>query len=243
VENKMDLVFLAAGFATRLEPLTINKPKHLLPVRNGKFVDRLMDQISKVEKQFDRKVLITNDRYKDGFLKWQKETPLEIEVFSDGVRTKEEKLGATGDLLYLIKKANLENDMLVLAMDFIFEDFDFKGLIDFVYKKNASVLVVRQESDMDALRAGSCVELDKKQKVTRFEEKPKEPFSDLYGVPYYFIRRKDLSKVKKIPKELWDNCGQIAVQIAKESELFGFKVKGDYFHMTTLADYNRIKEM
>ena len=239
----MDLVFLAAGFATRLEPLTLDQPKHLLPIKNGLFVDRLMDQLKKVDNQFNRKVLITNGRYFDSFNNWKQSNNFEIDILNDGVRSKDEKIGAIGDLLEAIKQADLRDDLLVLAMDFIFVDFDFEKFLDFANEKKSSVIVVRTEEDVEEIKAGSAVEVDEDDLVVRFEEKPKNPFSNLYGVPYYLIKKEDLGKIAQIDKSLWDNCGQIAAKLTQESKLFAYRFDGDYLHMTNLNDYNRIKNL
>jgi glucose-1-phosphate thymidylyltransferase len=239
----VDLLFLSAGFATRLEPLTLNQPKHLLPVKDGLFVDRLIDQLQKVSSLFDKKVLITNDRYFKSFIDWQANTDFKVEILSDGVKQKENKIGAIGDLVEAISQADLKNDLLVIAMDFIFLDFDFKKLIDFVVAHHSSAIVVRKEDEIELLKAGSCVELSRDGQVINFEEKPAVPFSNLYGVPYYFIKKEDLSLIAQIDKNLWDNSGQLASKIASESVLYGYRYDGEYLHMTNIDDYNRIREM
>jgi glucose-1-phosphate thymidylyltransferase len=239
----MDLILLAAGFATRLEPLTLNQPKHLLPVKKGLFVDPLMRQLFETNKEFNRKVIITNDKYFAQFEKFAQKLNQGYEVYNDGVNSKDNRIGAIGDLLNVIQKAGLNDDLLVIAMDFIFEDFDFGSLIDFFKAKKSSVTVARKEENIEEIKAGSCILFDKKMKITRFEEKPKNPFSNLYGAPYYLIKKDDLKYVKNLPHDLWDNCGQIVKAILKESSIYAFQYDGKYLHMTTINDYNKIKEM
>ncbi|MFH1854842.1 MAG: sugar phosphate nucleotidyltransferase [bacterium] len=239
--KEIDLLLLAAGFATRLEPLTLNQPKHLLETKSGRFVDPLIDQLQKSSLRFSKKVLITNDRYFDRFVSWQKESSFKLDIYKDGVSSKENRIGAVGDLLFAIDRAKIKNNLLVLAMDYIYKDFKFDDFISFARGKNSSAIVIRQESDISQIKAGSCVLVDKDSKVTRFEEKPPEPFSDLYGVPYYFIKKEDLPLLKKIDKKLRDNSGQIASKIYQASNLYAFRSDGEYFHMTTKEDYERIK--
>jgi len=244
VANKeIDLLLLAAGFATRLEPLTLNQPKHLLKTKRGRFVDPLIKQFSKSRLKFSKKVLITNDRYFNKFIAWQKETSLELDIYKDGVSSKENKIGAIGDLLFVIDKAKIKNDLLILAMDYLYKNFAFDDFISFAREKNSSAIVVRQENDINQIKAGSCVMVDKNSKVTRFEEKPQTPFSDLYGVPYYFIKKEDLPLLKKIDKKLHDNSGQIAFKICQASNLYAFRSDGECFHITNKEDYDRIKGM
>lgn len=238
----MDLILLAAGFATRLEPLTLNQPKHLLPIKNGLFIDRLIDQLKLIEDKFERKILITNDRYFDKFVDWQKGNPFKLELVNDGVREKNQRLGSAGDLIFTLKKAQINNDILVLASDFIFADFDFGKFLKFCQKEKTSVIAVSHENNLNELKSGSCLQM-KGTQVTRFEEKPEVPFSNFYGNPYYFVKKEDLAIIKKLPKELWDNCGQLAAVLSQKSHLKGFIYDGKKLHMTTMADYERIKEL
>lgn len=233
----MDLVLLAAGFATRLEPLTLNQPKHLLPVRGGVFVDLLMNQLEKVDHKFSHKVIITNDKYFDKFSVFADKIDRGYEVINDGVKSKIKRIGAIGDLFSAVDQANLEGDLLILAMDYIFIKFDFDHLLKFINKKNASVTIARRESNINILKAGSCLDFTKDGKVTRFQEKPKTPFSSFFGVPYYFVKKGDLALVRNLPKNLWDNCGQIAKIISDKSSLYAYRCDEEYLHMTTLDDY------
>jgi glucose-1-phosphate thymidylyltransferase len=239
----MDLVLLAAGFATRLEPLTLNQPKHLLKVGDGFFVDPLIDQIRKTKDKFNRKVVITNGRYFDKFTEYFKNLNEGYEVYNDGVISKDNRIGAIGDLLNVIEQAELNDDLLVVAMDFIFKDFSFDDLIDFSKHLDSSATVIRQEEDLEEIKAGSCLSIDQNSQVTKFEEKPKKPFSNFYCAPYYLIKKEDLDSIRKLPKDLWDNCGQIVKAILDSSELYAFRNDNEYLHMTTLDDYNRIKAM
>lgn len=239
----MNLIFLAAGFATRLEPLTLDRPKHLLPLKNGVFIDLLIDQLKSVENQFDRKILVTNERYKQSFSSWQESAKFKVEVFSDGVSKKESRVGAIGDLLNVLDQASADDDLLILASDYILKDFNFEQFLKFAKSKKSSATVAKKEKDKEAIKAGSCLMLGVDDRIVSFAEKPEEPFSDLYGAPYYYVTKNDLKKIREIPRELWDNCGQIVAQLLNDSVIYGFKFDGDDLHMTTLSDYEKIKSI
>ncbi len=239
----MDLVLLAAGFATRLEPLTLDQPKHLLPLKNGLFIDRLINQLIKAESKFNNKVLITNDNYYSKFKSYFDNCELSVDVYKDGVKNKNTRLGAIGDLLSVIDQAGLDNDLLILAADFIFDKFDFNSFIDDFTNKKSSLTVVRREQNLDEIRAGSNLLLKEDNEVQKFVEKPSEPFSDIYGCPYYLIKKSDLAIIKQMPQEKWDNCGEIVGELVRKSKVYAFCCNEEIFHMTTLNDYNHLKEL
>lgn len=239
-ENNMVLLILAAGFSTRLEPRTLNTPKHLLPIGDRFLIDYFFDSIAETKDIFSRIVLVTNKKYYEQFLKWSKTSGRQVEIISDGVPDKKKKIGAIGDLLFAVKKAKILEDTFVCAPDYILEDFDFKELLEAAKTKNKSFTIAKVENDLNEIKAGSCLLLDDEGKITRFEEKPEKPFSNLYGVPYYYITKSDLPLMEKISFELRDNSGQIVAKLVRDSKIYAFNYDGPVMHMTTEEDYREI---
>lgn len=234
----MKLIILAAGFSTRLEPRTLTVPKQLLPIGKRKLIDLLVDTFKPVLDQFSEVILVTNQKYYQLFFDWARRSDYPVQVISDGVVSKESKLGAVGDLLFALDQDKVEDDIFVCGgADFVLTDVIFKEAIRLFYETNQSVLLVHPEMDIEAIKAGSCVEVDKSGQVTRFEEKPDQPFSDLYGLPYYIIKKDDLNQLKGIPKDKWDNAGQIASQLVAKSQVKSFSYTGPILHITTEEDY------
>lgn len=234
----MVLLILAAGFSTRLEPRTLNTPKHLLPIGSKVFIDYFMESIRGMQSEIERSVLVTNQRYYDKFKAWAKGK--NIEVISDGVTDKEHRIGTIGDFLFTIEKSKIKGDVMVCAADFVLEKFDFKKFIDIAKKSKYSFTITKHESDMDEIKAGSCLLLGADNRVTKFEEKPKDPFSDLYGAPYYFVKKEDIKFINKIPEGLRDNCGQIVAELVCDSKIFATRYNGNVMHMTTERDYQEL---
>ena len=240
VADKAILLILAAGFGTRLEPRTLTIPKQLLPIAGGVVMDLFYRSIESVLPRFSKKVLITNAVYYPHFKKWVSDRDVEIEVISNKVKNKADKIGAIGDLLKAIKEADIKGNIFVAAPDYILKNIDFNDVLDLATRKNSSVTLYRIEKDKDVISAGSCVELSSEGKVKRFEEKPSVPFSSNYGIPYYFVKSEDISKLKNIPSHLRDNSGQIVAELVRSSSVFGYKYDGEIIHITSERDYQRI---
>jgi NDP-sugar pyrophosphorylase family protein len=240
VNRTMTLLILAAGFGTRLEPRTISFPKHLLPVGNSCVMDFFYNSVEKTNSLFDKRVLITNEIYFKHFKTWANSKKVKIKVISNGVTKKIDKIGAIGDFLLSCKREEISEDVFVVAPDYVLEDVDLEEVIKFSNQKRSSVTLFRTEKDKGKLKAGSCLLVDKDGKVIKFEEKPQEPFSENYGVPYYLIKKKDIGKIAKIPDELQDNSGQIVAELVKSSLVYGFRYDGSIIHLTSEQDYQEI---
>ena len=199
-------------------------------------MDLLLDSLKSIKEEFGRMALITNERYYPHFKKWAATSPWDIEVYSDGVCSKEDKLGAVGDLNFVLNRAKIESDLFICTPDYVMEDFDFKNFIKFAKGSTCSVTIAKVEPE-ELLKAGSCLKFNKCLQVTHFEEKPKRPFSHYYGVPYYFLKKEDLSIIRKIPKKLQDNSGQIVKTLVDKSEVACQIYDGSSIHLTSEKDY------
>jgi len=200
-------------------------------------MDLLLDSLKGVRKEFGRTVLITNEKYYPHFRKWAATSPWDIEVYSDGVRRKEDKLGAVGDLIYVLDRAKIKTDFFACTPDYVMENFDFKNFIRFAKVSSCSATIAKVEPDKGLIKAGSCLKFDKCSKVTHFEEKPKQPFSQYYGIPYYFIKRKDLETIRELPEKLRDNSGQLVKILVEKSQVACRVYEGLSIHLTTERDY------
>jgi NDP-sugar pyrophosphorylase family protein len=236
----MILLILAAGFGTRLEPRTLTLPKHLLPVGNGCFMDLFYNSLQEVESLFDRKILITNEIYFKSFRDWVKARKLKIKVISNGVTKKEDKIGAIGDFLLACKEEKISKNVFVVAPDYILKDVDFREVVKLFDQKKSSVTIHRTEEDKEKIKAGSCLLLDKDNKIIKFQEKPQKPFSKNYGVPYYLVRGDDIGNIEKIPESLRDNSGQIVAELAGSSSIYSFGYNGSVLHLTSEKDYQEV---
>lgn len=233
----MTLLFLCAGFATRLEPRTLTYPKHLLPFgEKKKLIDFFMDSIKNIEDQISRKVLITNSKYFDQFKAWNDENNYGFELIDDGVKSKEEKLGAIGDLLFAIDNAKIEGDIFIVSPDHVYFNYDFNDLINVANKHEASSIIV-DEGEKDQILSGSCLTLSEENQVVKFVEKPKVAFDRWHGGPTYILKREDVERIKAVPKDKYDNIGTVGETLSVAGRLYASIFSGELIHLTTEADY------
>lgn len=191
----MNTVILAAGYATRLYPLTLNKAKPLLEVGGKPMIEWLFDNLSSVS-GLKTVYVVTNNKFAKDFQDWAKayqdrHPELQIKIINDGSTSDDDKLGAIGDINLVLTRENLANeDLLVVAGDNLFE----QPLTDFVNaaKKSPAAVAVHDVGDLEAMKKYGTVTIDNHGVITNFEEKPKQPKSTLAAVALYYYSRETL---------------------------------------------------
>ena len=191
----MNALILAAGYATRLYPLTLNKAKPLLDVGGKPIIEWLFDNLSSIS-DLRTVYIVTNNKFANDFEHWasayQKNHPeLEIKTVNDGSTSDDDKLGAIGDINLVLTRENLTgDDLVVVAGDNLFD----QPLVDFVNvaKKSFATVAIHDVGDLEAMKKYGTVTIDNKGVITSFEEKPKEPKSTLAAVALYYYSREAL---------------------------------------------------
>ena len=190
----MKAIILAAGYATRLYPLTRDIPKPLLPVAGKPNIEYILSHLLPV-KDIDAVYIITNDKFYQQFVEWEKgfckkhHTDKNIDIMNDGTSTNESRLGSIGDIDLVISKKGLNDDLLIIAGDSLF-DFELNEMISYFHEKNSSILCAYRTSDIDILRRRGVIKIDDTNRIIDFKEKPKWPASDI-AVPAIHIYKKD----------------------------------------------------
>jgi len=193
----MVCLVLAAGYATRLRPLTENYPKPLLCVKGKTILDWLLDDIDATG-CVDRTIVVSNHRFVEPFQKWtsNKRLASEVEVLDDGTFTNETRLGAVKDIELAIVNAQPNDDLLIVAGDNLL-DFSLAHFIAYAKRKATSCVMRYHERELGKLRQAGVASIDEKERVIRMEEKPAEPFANWCLPPFYFYRREDLPWILK----------------------------------------------
>jgi glucose-1-phosphate thymidylyltransferase len=182
----MNAIILAAGYATRLRPLTDTWAKELLPVGGRPIIDRIVDGLAAVD-EIAAIHVVTNARKAPGFHAWAEGR--EVVVHDDGTSSNEDRLGAIGDMQYVIEQAGLDDDLLVIAGDNLFE-FSLPAFVSFWRGKGrASAVAVRDVGSLELAAQYGIVALDGDGRVTDFVEKPAEPPSTLAATATYLFHR------------------------------------------------------
>ena len=193
----MKTIILAAGYARRLYPLTINQPKPLLPLGGKPILFRLLDKIKDSAISMDMVYVITNSRFYAHFKEslTAVQYPFPVTLVDDHTQTETDKLGAIKDITYCISKMSIDDDLLIVAGDNIFEDQ--LGTMFTVCRGKDRVLGVYDiGSKKNAMRYG-VIETDKDGRVLSFEEKPKNPKSSLIAMCVYYFSRNVLGEIKQ----------------------------------------------
>jgi glucose-1-phosphate thymidylyltransferase len=189
----MKAIILAGGYATRLRPLTDDLSKCLLPVGGRPMVDWILDRIEEVD-EVDAVHVVTNSRFARDFEHWAMFKP-GVTVHDDGTSSNEDRLGAIGDVAFTLERAGIDDDVLVIAGDNLF-DFDLQEFVDFWRGKGvASAVAVRDVGDLRLASQYGIVELDGTDRVVDFVEKPADPPSTLAATATYLYHREHLPLV------------------------------------------------
>ena len=195
----MNVLILAAGYATRLYPLTLNKAKPLLGVGGKPIIEWLLDSLAGIP-DLETIYIATNDKFATDFEAWsqsyqQRHPEFKFRIVNDGSTSDDDKLGAIGDIDFVVTQANLsETSLLIAAGDNLFTD----SLVEFVdYARNTEVTVaVYDVGDTEAIKNYGNVAVDAQGIMTRFEEKPQNPQGTLAAIALYYYSPAVLSLLR-----------------------------------------------
>lgn len=236
----MKAIVLAAGYATRLYPLTLNRTKPLLPVGGQPIIDYIIEGIVKVS-EIDTVYVVTNNRFYNDFVKWQKMANFtkEILIVNDGTNSDEDKLGAIGDIDLVINKIGIRDDLVVIAGDNLF-GFSLQNFVNF-FKIHGTSIAAYKYPHRDELSHYGLVELNGTSRVILFQEKPKEPKSDLvaiclYGFPYSKLGL--ISEYLKSGKNK-DAPGYYLQWLVNKEEVYAFVFQAPWHDIGTPEAYQR----
>ena len=229
----MRALILAAGYATRLRPLTDSFPKMLLPLAERPMLDYLLERIREVG-EIDEIHLVTNAQFAPAFRDW---APEDVTVHDDGTTSNEDRLGAIGDIAFTIEQAGLRGeDMLVVAGDNLI-GYSLPEYVGFWRAKGGSAIAVHEVDDRTLLRNYGVVELDDEDRVVGFEEKPAEPRSNLAATASYLYRGADLERLSEYLEEgnAPDAPGNFAAWLSERSPLHGYRFSGEWHDIGDLG--------
>ena len=245
---KMNCIVLAAGYATRLYPLTLNFPKPLLSVGGKTIVDWLLDDVGALGK-IERCVVVSNSRYYDSFVSWRDAKrnsaapfPTEIEIVDDGSETNDARVGAVKDVLFAMEALDLSGDTLIMAGDNVL-DFSLRAFIEYFETKRSTVVMRAYEESLDDLRKRGVIELGEDDRVVAMEEKPAEPKTHWRCPPFYLY--KDLTPAK-IRAALDEGCGfdapgSLVGNFCQKEPVFAMEASGKFYDIGNLESYERVK--
>ena len=241
----MKALILAAGYATRLYPLTLDKPKPLLPIAGKPMLDYIMAKIEEVS-DIDEVFIVTNNKFFKHFLEWKADyTGKKVTIVNDKTMTNDDRLGAIGDMHYVIENMNVDEELLVIAGDNLFE-FSLKEFINFTKQKASTGVAVYDLQDKRKIaNTFGCIEMDEFNKIIGFEEKPAEPKSTLASTACYFFTKSDILELEKCIKEnnQPDNSGDFIRYLSKKKDVFAFPFTEKWFDIGSKEQLDEVNEL
>lgn len=237
----MKCLILAAGYATRLYPLTENFPKPLLTVGEKAILDWLIDDIDTAN-AVDEYVVISNHKFAAHFEKWAKTKQQNITVVDDGTSTNDTRLGAVKDIQFAACKLGIDDDMLVIAGDNVL-DFSLTQFIEYAKEKNTSCIMRYYEPDNKKLLKCGVVTVDNDDKILNMTEKSPTPATHWCCPPFYYYTKEDAGLVQK---GIDSGCGTDApgsyiAWLCTQTTVHAMEMPGKRFDVGNLESYERIK--
>ena len=238
----MKCLILAAGYATRLYPLTENFPKPLLSVGEKTILDWLVDDIDSLG-EVDEYVVISNHKFARHFTEWAAKKQQKITVLDDGTESNETRLGAVKDIDFAINSLHLDDDMLVIAGDNVL-DFSLTRFIKYALSKGESAIMRYPEERVERLRKSGVVSIDESDRVLLMEEKPVEPKSVWCAPPFYFYTRR---AAKMVSEGIAAGCGTDApgsfiAWLAEHLPVYAMEMPGSRYDVGNLESYREVCE-
>ena len=238
----MKCIVLAAGYATRLYPLTENFPKPLLKVGTKTILDWLLEDIH-ASGTVDEYIVISNHKFAEHFHGWADAHTLPITVVDDGTSTNETRLGAVCDIQFAIDQLKLDDDLLIIAGDNVL-DFSLTHFIRYAEEKKTSCTMRYWEDDVQRLRKSGVSEIDDEEVLLSLEEKPANPKSNWCTPPFYFYTREDAAKIREA---ISDGCGtdapgSLVAWMCQHSVLHSMKMPGSRYDIGNLESYENVQK-
>ncbi|HZV34713.1 MAG TPA: nucleotidyltransferase family protein [Verrucomicrobiae bacterium] len=244
----MKVIILAAGYATRLYPLTLTQPKPLLPVAGKPMIDHVLDNLAGI-KGIDRVYVVTNAKFAGHFLKWSEayrasKTRLDFTIVNDGSTDDKNKLGAIGDLHLVLSREKVDDDVIVVAGDNLFSE-RLDGFAEAAQHRNAPMEAVYDVGSLEEVKKYNSISVDVEGRITFFEEKPKNPTSTLTGIALYFYPKSSIPLIHQYIAEgnNPDQPGRLVQWLYPRVPFYTWKVPGLWYDIgskETLEEANRI---
>ncbi|HPG40982.1 MAG TPA: nucleotidyltransferase family protein [bacterium] len=243
----MEAIILAAGYATRLYPLTKNLPKPLLEIGNKTIMEYLLDQFQALNR-IDNVYIVTNNKFYLVFCNWvdrirqsNRYPGFNFQIINDGTTDNDSRLGAIGDILYVIQTLKLEQDLLVAAGDNIYQT-GFTGMMNLFDEKKTDIFLAHPVQSLEKLQRSGVMELDRDNRIIGFEEKPAQPKSNYVGPALYMYTSSTLHLFAQYIQEgnNPDAPGNFTAWLYKKKPVYAWVMQQTYYDIGTLEAYKKV---
>lgn len=244
----MDALILGAGYATRLYPLTKDRPKPLLPVGGVPIIERICRQLTELD-EVETIYIVSNHTFVGHYEAWLRDygrrriPPPLLALYDDQTNTPETRLGAIGDLHFVVERAAIDTDLVVIAGDNLID----LSLKEFVRAARARGVTVGIKDFKDPAKVSlyGVVEMSPTDgRITGFEEKPEKPRSSLVAVGLYYLPKQTLPLIARYldAGHSKDAPGNYLRWLYRETPVYGHVLKADWYDIGDLDSYRRADE-
>jgi glucose-1-phosphate thymidylyltransferase len=223
----MKLLVIAAGYATRLYPLTLDRPKALLHVGGRPLLDRVLDALAGIGA--DETYVVTNARFAPQFEAWAAGMR-GVRILDDGTTSEEDKLGAIGDIAFVLGEALVDDDLVVVAGDNLFSE-DLADFGRYARERDEPVLALYDVGDLAQMSKYNAIETDAEGRITFFEEKPAAAKTTLTGIALYFYPRRMLPLIRQylVEGNNPDQPGRLVEWLYSRVDFYTWRVPGRWY--------------
>jgi len=238
-------LILSAGYATRLWPLTKNKPKSLLDIKGKPMIEHIVAHFTEI-KGIDEILVVTNEKFAQDFEDWAAgfKFPIPIKIINDMTTSNEDRKGAIGDMKYVIDEAKIDDGLLVIAGDNLFE-YKLAEFYKFFLQKKASVVACKDMGSTDEIKEKyGAVQLDEGNRVIGFEEKPVNPKSTLAATACYIFTHEDLKSIENYIEagNKPDNAGDFVKWLSNHKHVYGFVFAEKWYDIGSFESLGKARE-
>lgn len=236
----MEAIVLAAGYATRLYPLTENTPKPLLNVAGKPIIEHIIRKLEQID-SLNKVYIVTNDKFEQKFKKWLSnfDANKPIEIINDGTKSNEDRLGALGDMHHVINTKNIDNELLVVAGDNLFE-LSLIDVVNYFKKRKSNVIVLHDVKDFELAKHYGIVEINNNL-VINFKEKPLAPASTLASTGIYLFPKKTIQLIKKYIAQgnNPDKTGNFIEWLYKRDKVYSYVTDKKWYDIGSIEQLER----
>lgn len=244
----MKSIILAAGYATRLYPLTQDKPKALLTINGIPIISYIVKEINKID-EVDEIYVVSNSKFINDFNLWktevEKTSDIPVTVINNGTTNEKNKRGAIGDIYYTIKEKNIMNeDIIIIAGDNFFT-YDLKKYYNYFKLINKDCVCVKEVNDIKILSQFAVALLDSNSKIIDLEEKPQNPKSNIGVFATYIYKKDTVALIEKYLSEgnNPDAPGYFVQWLYKIKDVRAYKIEGECYDIGTAKIYEEVERL
>ncbi len=230
---------MAGGFAKRMWPLTTGRPKPLLIISGKPIIEHIIENLENIS-TIDKIFITTNKKFEEHFRNWIKTSKLDgkLKLVIEPSTKDEEKKGSVGSLEYLIETEKIDEDLIVVAGDNLF-DFRLKDLVNYYHQKKNTVIAFYDIQNKDTAKRFGVGDLDKDDRLADFIEKPENPKSTFVSTGCYIFPKHALDLISTYlqDKNNADAPGYFISWLYKRLPVYGFRFKGKWYDIGSFEAY------